>query len=59
MPIRWIKKNLSGCCCTRCASSAMTGLLIGTFSFFGIHTLTWGVRSIYLYMHDSKTFREA
>jgi len=38
---------------------AMTGLLIGTFSFFGLHTLAWGVRAIYLYLHDSKTFREA
>ncbi|MDR3456225.1 MAG: cytochrome c3 family protein [Verrucomicrobiae bacterium] len=38
---------------------AMTGLLIGTFSFFGIHTIAWAVRSIYLYTHDSKTFREA
>ena len=38
---------------------AMTGLLIGTFSFFGIHTIAWGIRSVYLYMHDSKTFREA
>jgi len=38
---------------------AMTGLLIGTFSFFGLHTLAWAVRAIYLYLHDSKTFREA
>ena len=38
---------------------AMTGLLIGTFSFFGLHTIAWGVRAIYLYLHDSKTFREA
>jgi cytochrome b subunit of formate dehydrogenase len=38
---------------------AMTGLLIGTFSFFGIHTIAWGVRAIYLYLYDSKTFREA
>jgi cytochrome b subunit of formate dehydrogenase len=38
---------------------AMTGLLIGTFSFFGIHTLAWLVRTVYLYLHDSKTFREA
>jgi cytochrome b subunit of formate dehydrogenase len=37
----------------------MTFLLIGTFSFFGLHTLFWLVRSIYLYTHDSKTFREA
>ncbi len=38
---------------------AMTGLLIGTFSFFGLHTLGWLVRTVYLYLHDSKNFREA
>jgi cytochrome b subunit of formate dehydrogenase len=38
---------------------AMTGLLIGTFSFFGLHTIGWGVRAIYLYLADTKTFREA
>ena len=37
----------------------MTTLLIGVFTFFGLHTLLWIVRSIYLYMHDSKTFRES
>ena len=37
----------------------MTGLLIGTFSFFGLHTLAWLVRAVWLYLHDSKTFREA
>ncbi len=37
----------------------MTGLLIGTFAFFGLHTLMWLVRAIYLYLHDSKKFREA
>jgi cytochrome b subunit of formate dehydrogenase len=37
----------------------MTGLLIGTFAFFGLHTLGWLVRAAYLYLHDSKTFREA
>ena len=37
----------------------MTGLLIGTFAFFGLHTLVWLVRAIYLYLHDSKKFREA
>ena len=37
----------------------MTGLLIGTFAFFGLHTLGWLVRTVYLYRHDSKTFREA
>ena len=37
----------------------MTSLLIGVFVFFGAHTLLWLVRSGYLYLHDSKTFREA
>ncbi len=37
----------------------MTALLIGVFAFFGAHTLLWLLRSIYLYAHDSKTFREA
>jgi cytochrome b subunit of formate dehydrogenase len=37
----------------------MTGLLIGTFAFFGLHTIAWLVRAVYLYMHDSKKFREA
>jgi cytochrome b subunit of formate dehydrogenase len=37
----------------------MTTLLIGVFVFFGAHTLLWLIRSVYLYLHDSKTFREA
>ncbi|HEX5398499.1 MAG TPA: cytochrome c3 family protein [Verrucomicrobiae bacterium] len=37
----------------------MSGLLIGTFAFFGLHTLGWLVRAVWLYLHDSKTFREA
>jgi cytochrome b subunit of formate dehydrogenase len=37
----------------------MTGLLISVFVFFGAHTLFWLLRSIYLFLHDSKTFREA
>ena len=37
----------------------MTALLIGVFAFFGLHTLLWIVRSVYLYLNDSKTFREA
>ncbi|MCX6952315.1 MAG: hypothetical protein NTV51_09145 [Verrucomicrobia bacterium] len=37
----------------------MTALLIGVFSFFGLHTAFWLFRSIYLYLHDSKSFREA
>ncbi len=36
----------------------MTGLLVGTFTFFGVHTAFWVFRSGYLYWHDSKTFRE-
>ena len=38
---------------------AMTGLLLGTFAFFGLHTLLWLVRAVWLYLHDSKKFREA
>ncbi len=37
----------------------MTGLLVGVFVFFGLHTLLWIVRSVALYIRDSKTFREA
>jgi len=37
----------------------MTSLLLGVFTFFGGHTILWLVRSIYLYRHDSKTYREA
>jgi len=37
----------------------MTALVVGVFVFFGIHTLFWVVRSVYLYRHDSKSFREA
>ncbi len=37
----------------------MTILLVGVFTFFGGHTLLWLLRSVYLYWHDSKTFREA
>ena len=37
----------------------MTVLLVGTFGFFGLHTLFWLFRSVYLYLHDSKAFREA
>lgn len=37
----------------------MTTLLIGVFAFFGVHTGFWLFRSIYLYLTDSKTFREA
>jgi cytochrome b subunit of formate dehydrogenase len=37
----------------------MTGLLIGVFAFFGMHTIIWLGRALYLYLHDSKKFREA
>ena len=37
----------------------MTALLIGVFVFFGGHTLAWLIRAFYLYLHDSKKFREA
>ena len=37
----------------------MTTLLVSVFAFFGLHTLLWIVRSVYLYLHDSKKFREA
>lgn len=37
----------------------MTTLLVSVFCFFGLHTLFWLFRSVYLYLHDSKTFREA
>ncbi|MEX2043930.1 MAG: cytochrome c3 family protein, partial [Opitutus sp.] len=32
----------------------MTTLLVSVFSFFALHTLLWLVRSIYLFLHDSK-----
>jgi len=38
---------------------AMTGLLIGVFLFFGIHTCLWLGRTASLYRADSKTFRAA
>jgi cytochrome b subunit of formate dehydrogenase len=37
----------------------MTGLLVGVFVFFGLHTAVWLWRAIYLYLHDTKKFREA
>ena len=37
----------------------MTTLLVGVFVFFGGHTGAWLFRAGYLYLHDSKTFREA
>lgn len=37
----------------------MTGLLIGVFSFFGLHTIVWLARVIYISLHDTKSYREA
>jgi cytochrome b subunit of formate dehydrogenase len=37
----------------------MTGLLVGVFTFFGLHTVVWLWRAIWLYLHDTKKFREA
>ncbi|MBI4626620.1 MAG: hypothetical protein HY736_25800 [Verrucomicrobia bacterium] len=37
----------------------MTSLLVGVFGFFGLHTAAWLFRSIYVYLHDTKSFREA
>lgn len=37
----------------------MTTLLVSVFAFFGLHTIFWLFRSIYLYLHDTKSFREA
>lgn len=37
----------------------MTILLVGVFVFFGGHTAAWLVRAGYLYLSDSKKFREA
>jgi cytochrome b subunit of formate dehydrogenase len=37
----------------------MTALLVGVFTFFGAHTVAWLFRAIYLYLHDTKKFREA
>jgi cytochrome b subunit of formate dehydrogenase len=37
----------------------MTSLLVGVFVFFGGHTAAWLFRAGYLYLSDSKKFREA
>jgi len=37
----------------------MTTLLISVFLIFGIHTAFWLLRSVFLYLNDSKTFHEA
>lgn len=36
----------------------MTGLLLCVFTFFGAHTLLWLARSVWIYRHDSKKYRE-
>ncbi|MFG0284711.1 MAG: cytochrome b/b6 domain-containing protein, partial [Phycisphaerales bacterium JB039] len=36
---------------------AMTALVIGTFIFFGMHTILWFVRSLMLYVRDREKFR--
>jgi cytochrome b subunit of formate dehydrogenase len=36
----------------------MTALVVGTFLFFGAHTILWSVRSAVLYFRDRKGFRE-
>jgi cytochrome b subunit of formate dehydrogenase len=38
---------------------SMTGLLVGVFAFFGLHTIVWLLRAVYVYLNDTKTFREA
>ena len=37
----------------------MTCLLICVFVFFGLHTIAWLIRALYLSLHDTKKFREA
>ena len=37
----------------------MTLLLVGVFLFFGLHTALWILRSVVLFLRDSKSFREA
>jgi cytochrome b subunit of formate dehydrogenase len=38
---------------------AMSGLLLGTFAFFGVHTILWFTRSLVLFLRDPKAFRMA
>ncbi|MCB9576030.1 MAG: cytochrome c3 family protein [Polyangiaceae bacterium] len=38
---------------------SMTGLLVGTFGFFGIHTLLWLMRTLVERFRDPKAFKEA
>lgn len=37
----------------------MTSIVVGTFAFFGVHTILWFLRSAYLYLRDPVTFRHA
>ncbi|MFC1493523.1 cytochrome c3 family protein, partial [candidate division KSB1 bacterium] len=37
----------------------MTVLLVSVFFLFGLHTLLWIIRSVALFLRDSKTFKEA
>ncbi len=37
----------------------MTMIVVGTFMFFGAHTVLWLVRSIFVYITDRKAFRQA
>lgn len=36
----------------------MTMIVVGTFLFFGAHTILWFARSVVLFIRDPKTFRE-
>lgn len=36
----------------------MTALLLGTFGFFGVHTVLWLTRTLYFYIKDPKSFKE-
>ncbi|MHC4349211.1 MAG: hypothetical protein ACYS15_11855, partial [Planctomycetota bacterium] len=35
----------------------MTAIVLGTFAFFGVHTLLWFTRSCVLYLRNPKAFR--
>ncbi len=37
----------------------MTGLLVGVFGFFGVHTLLWLVRTLIVYYRDPSAFRDS
>ena len=37
----------------------MTSIVIGTFAFFGAHTILWLARSARLYLRDPRAFRAA